>query len=80
MAVGRAQNEVVEERMMRELSREVTVLMGVMAGLQRWSHISGSLTPKQVQRLLVSRAAPACTRAPPCTPSSPGCMLVCLWC
>jgi len=69
----RAQNEVVEERMMRELSREVTVLMGVMAGLQRWSHISGSLTPKQVdasggngkgsQLEWLLGAAPACAQA-----------------
>jgi len=45
----RAQNEVVEERIMRELSREAAVMVQVLAGMQRSAFSPQALPPKQVE-------------------------------
>jgi len=48
---SRAQDEVVEERVMRELSREAAVLMQILAGMQTSAKAAGAvLPPRQVDQ------------------------------
>eukprot|EP00951_Prasinocladus_malaysianus_P040664 scaffold470021_cov21-Prasinocladus_malaysianus.AAC.1 len=47
LCLSRAQDEVVEERVMRELSREATLSLQVLTGMQRSIHLSSATAVRQ---------------------------------